>query len=152
VTATRAQDGELLSAVSAVLLAAVMFSLEWYGVAGVPGRSRLTSSENAWSALTSVRWLMVVTIVVAVGALPLHASQRGHGAKTNTGWAVMLLGAATAVLLVYRVLIVLPPGDQVVDQKLGAILGLLCAVAVAFGGWQTTQGERQLTEARKARP
>jgi hypothetical protein len=129
----------------ALLLAAAMFGFEWYGVAGVPGRSRLTSSENAWHALILVRWLMLLTIVVAVGALPLHATQRGHGAKTNTGWPVMVLGGTTALVLVYRVLIAVPSADRVVDQKLGAIVGILCALAVAFGGWETMKGERAIT-------
>jgi len=44
------------------------------------------------------------------------------------------LGSLTSALLIYRVLIELPAGAKVIDQKLGAVLGLGCAVGVALGG------------------
>jgi hypothetical protein len=132
-----------VSALSALALLVAMFAFAWYGMHGIPGRTaRLVYTEDAWHGLTLVRWLMLATIVAAVGSAVLHLSQRPHGAQTNTGLAVTLLGAVTAAALIYRVLIELPAPAQVVDQKLGAFLGVLCALGVAYGGLESLRGER----------
>jgi hypothetical protein len=139
--ATRVNVGELASAVSAVLLLAVMFATEWYGVAGVPdpsyARPATSTAENGFNGLTDVRWLMLATILAAIGSVFLHASQREHGTKTDTGRVVATLGALTSLLLVYRVLIDLPGDGKVLDQKLGALVGLLCSLGIAWGGYES---------------
>jgi hypothetical protein len=140
--------GELVSATSAVLLLVSMFALAWFGGDGIPGRtSRLLYAENAWEGMALVRWLMLVTIAVALSAPLLHFSQRRHGVRTQTGLLVTVLGTLTAAFLIFRVLIVLPSSDQVVDQKLGAFLGILCAIAVAYGGLESLREERLPGEA-----
>ncbi len=144
--APRLRQGALITAASAVALLVVMFAMEWYGVDELPGRvsphKPLSHAENAWHGLTTVRWLMLVTIVVALGSVLLHGSQRAHGAKTNTGALVAVLGGLTAVVLIDRVLIDLPSANAVVDQKLGAYIGLLSAVGIAFGGYESMLEER----------
>ncbi|HEY5430573.1 MAG TPA: hypothetical protein VIK04_15760 [Solirubrobacteraceae bacterium] len=144
--ATRANVGELISAISALLLLAVMFGTEWYGVAGAPdpsyARPAVSTAENAWNGLSEIRWVLAVTIVAAVGSVFLHASQREHGAKTDTSRVVATLGALSVVLLVYRVLIALPGDGKVLDQKLGALLGLLCALGIAWGGYEAIIRQR----------
>jgi hypothetical protein len=146
----RAQPGELGAAGCALLLLVLMFTVEWFGVDRLPGQAnglQRETAENAWTALTMLRWLMLVTIFVAVGAVILHATQRGHGARNNTGAIVFGLGAITAVLLIYRVLIDLPSANQVVDQKLGGTLGVLCAIGIALAGYRSMSEER--TRARE---
>jgi len=145
-TPPRVHVGELVSAASALVLLAIMFATEWYGVAGVPdpsyARPAVSTAENAWNGLTDVRWVMLVTIVAAVGSVFLHASQREHGSKTDTSRIVAALGTLTAVLLVYRVLIALPGDGRVLDQKLGAVLGLLAALGIAWGGYESVREQR----------
>jgi hypothetical protein len=147
----RLRQGALIAAASAVALGIVMFAMAWYGVDEIPGRvparMPLAYAVNAWHALSLIRWLMLLTIVVAISSVLLHGSQRQHGAKTDTGAVVAGLGALTAVALIIRVLIVLPSSDSVVDQKLGAYIGLLCAVGIALGGYEQMLEER----ARRAR-
>jgi hypothetical protein len=139
----RVRRGELVSAGSSLLLLISMFALGWYGVAGIPGRSaRLTSVENGWQGLGVVHWVMLLTVLVSVGSVVLHATQQSHGSQTSTGLLVTTLGAATAALLAYRVLIALPSPDRVVDQKLGAIVGLASALGIALGGYDFTRDER----------
>lgn len=143
----RRRRGELLSVASAVALAIVMFVLEWYGVDGEPGRftsRQLASARDAWHGLTLLRWLMLFTIVVVLGAAIVHLRQRTHGAKTSTGLLITMLGTATFGTLVYRVLIDLPAPARVVDQKLGALLGIAFAFGIALGGWQSALAEREL--------
>jgi hypothetical protein len=122
-----------------------MFLLEWYGVDGMPGRATsraLATAENAWHALAVTRWLMLATAAVTLGSAVVHVMQRSHGCRTDTGLVVTTLGSLTAVLLTYRVLINLPSATAVVDQKLGAFLGLLSAFAIACGGYETMREER----------
>ncbi|MFZ0042024.1 MAG: hypothetical protein WAK93_12010 [Solirubrobacteraceae bacterium] len=143
---TRVHVGELISAGAAVVLAADLFAAKWYGVAGVPdpsaARPAVSTAENGWDALTIVRWVVIAAIVAALGSVLLHASQRGHGTKTDTSRLVCALGCVTSALLVYRVLINLPGPTMVIDQKLGAVVGVLLALAIAWGGFESIREQR----------
>ncbi len=140
-------SGEAIAGMSAVLLLILMFAAKWYGLAGagdaLATRSSLSSSENAWQALTLLRWLMLITVLVAIGAMVLRITQHSHGTPTDLSPIVMTLGSITALLLAYRVLIDLPSPGTVLDQKLGAFLGLLCAVGIAFGGYESRRHARK---------
>jgi hypothetical protein len=139
----RTGHGELLSAASALALLIVTFALKWFGVDGVPGRTRsLAWAENGWQGMALVRWAVAATIVTALGAPLLHATQRSHGAKTSTSLVVLGLASLTSLLLIYRVLVDLPSSNQVVDQKLGAFLGVLCALGITLGGYEAVRQER----------
>jgi hypothetical protein len=139
--APRVLFGELTSSVSAVLLLVLLFATEWFGVAGVPdpsaARPAVSGTESGWMGLSVVRWVVLVTALVAIGSLVLHASQRRHGTKTDTSRLVAGLGSLTFLLLIYRVLIHLPSGAKVIDQKLGAVLAIVCALGVALGGYES---------------
>lgn len=152
--APRIRVGALVSATSALALLVIMFATEWYGVAGVPDpsavRPAVSTAENAWHGLTVTRWVLLVTIVASVGAVVLHASQREHGNKTDTSLIVAALGVLSAGLLIWRVLIVLPAGNRVIDQKLGAFLGLLCALGIAWGGYEAIREQRARVRAAGA--
>jgi hypothetical protein len=154
--APRIRVGALVSATSALALLVIMFATEWYGVAGAPDpsavRPAVSTAENAWHGLTVTRWVLLATIVASVGAVVLHASQRQHGNKTDTSLVVAALGGLSAILLVYRVLIVLPAPTRVVDQKLGAFLGLLCALGIAWGGYEAIREQRARVRAAGAAP
>jgi hypothetical protein len=130
--------GELIAAASALVLLALIFLTRWYGVAGVPdpsaARPAVSTAVDGWHGLSIIRWVMLLTILVTVGSLVLHISQRSHGAQTDTSRLVTALGSLTAMLLIYRVLIALPAADRITDQKLGAVLALVCAVGIALGG------------------
>lgn len=147
--------GELFSAGGAVALLVLMFALKWYGVAGLPSptttRPATQSAINAWDALSVVRWLMLATIALAIGSFVLHSTQRGHGARTNTSPIITAVGCLTAALLCYRVLIDLPDPDKILDQKLGAVLGVLSAIAIAFGGFDALREERARARQAMAR-
>jgi hypothetical protein len=141
----RSDPGELISAGCAVLLLVLMFATKWYGVNELPGASSgagRSTAVDAWHALTLLRWLMLLTIIVALAAPALHLTQRSHGVTTSTGGTVAALGTITALLLIYRVLINLPSSDQVVDQKLGAVLGVLSALGIALGGHGSLRAQR----------
>lgn len=148
---TRVQLGELISAGSALLLLVLMFTTEWYGVAGVPdpsyARPAISGAEDGWDGLTIIRWVVLATIVVAIGSVV----QRGRGTETGTGRLVATLGTVSSLLLAYRVLIVLPGGGAVIDQKLGAVLGLVCALGIAWGGYESILELRTLAAPQRGR-
>jgi hypothetical protein len=150
----RIRVGALVSATSALVLLVIMFATEWYGVAGVPDpsavRPAVSTAENGWHGLTVTRWVLLAAIVASIGAVVLHASQREHGNKTDTSLIVAALGTVSAVLLIWRVLIDLPAGDRVIDQKLGAFLGLLCALGIAWGGYEAIREQRARVRAAGA--
>ncbi|MDQ6745252.1 MAG: hypothetical protein M3Z27_04435 [Actinomycetota bacterium] len=143
--APRIHTGELISTTSALLLATLMLLFDWYGAVGASGpeRSAPTTVENAWSALPVTRWVLVATILIAVGTTVVHATQRAHGARTDTGLPVALAGTLTGLLLGYRVLIDPPNPSAVLDVKLGGYLGLLAAVSIALGGFESVREERE---------
>ncbi|HEY2162183.1 MAG TPA: hypothetical protein VGH24_12815 [Solirubrobacteraceae bacterium] len=137
--------GEVVAAASALLLLILMFATQWYGVAGIPGTSahaQAVSTENAWNALTVVRWLMLLTILVALAAVAMHAVGVSRSIVALVRLAVAGLGSLTALLLTYRVLINLPSPADVVDQKLGAVLGVACGYGIAVGGVEAIREQR----------
>jgi hypothetical protein len=138
--------GELICAASAAILLVLMFGFEWYGVAGLPGssatRAAVSTAKDGWHGLTVLRWLILVTALAALGSAVLHLSQHAHGNPTETGLPLTVLGALTATLVSYRVLISLPSPNEVVDQKLGAVLAVLASFGVAFGGFELLREER----------
>ncbi|MGI8714992.1 MAG: hypothetical protein ACR2NR_17785 [Solirubrobacteraceae bacterium] len=145
-SAPRVLIGELTSSASALVLLIVLFATKWYGVAGVPdpsaARPAVSTAETGWEGLELVRWVVLVTALGALGTVLLHASQRRHGAKTDTSRLILGLGLLSSVLLIYRVLIVLPTGGRVIDQKFGALVALACALGVALGGHQSIAEHR----------
>ena len=139
------REGELISAVCALLLVVAMIALKWYGVVGRPRsaeRSGLTSAVSGWNELTELRWLALITALLALGAVVLHINQLKHGAQTDTGLLVTSLGTFSSLLLAYRVLVDPPSAASVVDIKLGAYLCLLAAIGISVGGFQTVRDER----------
>jgi hypothetical protein len=144
--APRVLFGELTSSLGGLGLLVLLFAAKWYGVAGVPDpsavRPAVSGTETGWTGLSLVRWVVLVTALAALGSLLLHASQRRHGAKTDTSWLICGLGTLTSLLLVYRVLLVLPSPDRVIDQKLGGVVALACALAVAVGGHESIAEQR----------
>ena len=151
----RVHVGELLSAGSALVLLIAMFAVKWYGVAGVPdpsyARPAVSSAVDGWNALTGIRWLMLVTVIAAVGSVVLHVSQAQHGVKTDTSRLITALGGLTAALLAYRILVALPSPDKVIDQKLGAFVGLAAALGVLWGGCESIAERRRAPEPRRHR-
>jgi hypothetical protein len=137
--------GELIAAASALLLLILMSATEWYSVAGIPGTSahaQAVTTQNAWTALTVVRWLMLLTIISAFASVAVHVVRASASAVAVARLAVTALGSLTALLVTYRVLIDLPSPSDVIDQKLGAVLGVVCAYGIAVGGFESIREQR----------
>jgi hypothetical protein len=129
--ASRLRRGEWLAGASAVLLAIFLVGGKWYGGAGRTG-----GSLTGWQALTDLRWLLLVTIVAAVGLVFTQATRRAPALPVTMSLVVMLLGIVTVVALIIRVLIDPPPNEQA-----GAYLGLLSAIGIMVGGYLSLRQE-----------
>jgi hypothetical protein len=151
--------GEAVAAAGGTVLAVSLVALNWFGFAGAHGafapRAAPVAAATGWDVLTSLRWLLLASALAAwmallgtlalraglaagpppAGAPPTSRSLAPRIVLRAAGGAVAALGTLSAALLVYRVLIVLPGGGSISDQKLGALLGLLGALGVALGGW-----------------
>jgi hypothetical protein len=136
----RAPAGELQTALSGLVLLVSMFALKWFGADGVPRNPLLVPPQHsldAWSALSGVRWLMLATALATFASVAIHAGQRGHGAITNTAVPLAVLGAATSLALIWRVLIDLPVPAAVDEAKVGAVVGVLAAIGVWLGALES---------------
>jgi hypothetical protein len=144
--ARRLTRGELVSGVSAVALLVLTLAVPWYGVDGIPGRpgsrAGMAGTHTGWEGLTGVRWLILLTVLVAFATLAVHPLGPARQTVAALRLTLLALGWATAVILIVRVLIDLPSSDRVVDQKLGALLGLLAALALAFGASEAVREQR----------
>lgn len=148
-------QAELMAAGGAALLLVSLLFLKWFGIGGAVGRFAprvdTTGSEGAWHTLTLLRWLALVAIVVAFLPLLVRPAGRWLGLPRRTNAAVATLGALTMLLLGYRVLIDLPDPSHVVDQKAGAILGLLGALLIGIGGLESMRAHTTHAKARRGR-
>jgi hypothetical protein len=150
-----ALQAELIATTGAILLLVSLLFFKWFGVGGPVGRfaprAVATGSEGAWHTLTALRWLALLTIVVALVPLPARSARRWFDRPRGTNAAVAALGGVTALLLGYRVLVDLPDSHRVVDQKAGAIIGLLGALLIAVGGLESMRAHPTQVEGRGAR-
>jgi hypothetical protein len=142
----RLTRGEVISAASALLLLVVMVAVAWYGVDGIPGHQPpaggFTGTETGWEGLTGVRWLVLVTVLLAFAAVGVHAAPATRQAVAGVRLALLVAACVTALVLIVRVLIDLPSADRVVDQKLGAVVGLFAGLGIAYGSAETIREQR----------
>lgn len=148
-------QAELIAAVGAVLLLVSLLFLKWFGLGGQSGhfapRAFATGSEGAWHTLTLLRWLALLTVLVALSPLLVRSARRWLGLPRRTHTAVAVLGSITLLLLGYRVLIDLPDPSRVVDQKAGAILALLATLLIVIGGVESMRTEAAPSPSRRVR-
>lgn len=144
--ASRLTLGELIGAISAALLLVLMLAFAWFGVAGIPGRPRsqggVAGTETGWQALSDLRWLMLLTVIVAFAAVAVHALRPARQTVAAIRLALLALATVTSALVIVRVLIDLPSPDRVVDQKLGGVLGVLAALGIAYGAFGAVREQR----------
>ncbi|HEY1516629.1 MAG TPA: hypothetical protein VGF91_09430 [Solirubrobacteraceae bacterium] len=128
---SRLRRGELLAAASGVLLTIFLVGGKWYGGAGGTG-----GSLTGWQALTDLRWLLIVTIVAALGLAFTQVTRRAPAIPVTMSLIVMLLGIVSVIALIIRVLI-----DPPAHEQAGAYLGLLFTIGIAWGGYLSLRQE-----------
>jgi len=124
----RLRSGELLAAVSAVGLLALMFE-SWFGGA------------TGWESLTLLRVPLVITALLALAVVVLTVS-RTVAMACSAAAITVGVGTLTLLALLYRVAINEPGPDAAAGIDLGAYLGLLCVFGCVVGAWRTLADER----------
>jgi len=142
---SRLRRGEWIVAAGAVLLAAAMFLLPWYGVKSPLGPTAASlgrsTSWDGWHGLTNIRWLVLVTILVALALVWLQATRRAPALPVSFGVIVMVLGLLTTLALIYRVVIDVPGANSLVDRKAGGFVGIVATIAIFYGGYRSIREE-----------
>ena len=141
---SRLRRGELIAGGGAVVLAASMFLMPWYGVKSplAPTAAGFgPTSWDGWHGLTNVRWLVLVTILLALALVWLQATRRAPALPVTFGVIVMVIGVVTTLALIYRVLIDVPGGSSIVERKAGGFVGLIATIAVFCGAYLSIRQE-----------
>ena len=135
---SRLRPGEIISGAGGVLLLVLLFAVPWYGVKSTVGA---TTTITGWDALTTLRWLLLVTSVAAVALAYFQATRSAPAIPVTLSEIVTALGLLSALALVYRVLINVPGPDSAVDARVGGYLGLAVAVAILYGAYESMRRE-----------
>ena len=140
----RLRRGEAIAGGSAVALLVFLFGLTWYAVSG-PLRQTLainlhqTTSYTGWTGLTHLRWLLLITALLALALTYFQMTSRAPAVPVALAVIVLVLGGLSTLVLIYRVLISTPASS--LDQRAGAYLGLLAAAGIAYGGFASLREE-----------
>ncbi|MBW3606757.1 MAG: hypothetical protein KY463_00120 [Actinobacteria bacterium] len=126
----RLRSGELVTAASAVALAAVLF-VDWFG-----GRS-------GWSAMTVGRVLLVLTILLALTLVVVTLRAGTVSMALSVGVVTVAVAALALLYLLYRVGIDEPGRNALVGLDAGAYLGVLCLLGILAGTWRALADERK---------
>jgi hypothetical protein len=145
---SRLRRAEKIVGAGAIALFIFVFFFKWYGVssnvtsiAGV----NINVSHTGWETFTNSRWVWLLTIVAALAAVLLAATQSKLELPLKPGVIVAGLGALSTALIFYR--IVHHPTASAsfggfhasAGIKIGIWLGLIAAVAITYGGYLATQ-------------
>ena len=140
----RLSQGQIIAAVAGAVLLVAMF-LPWIGVsgpaipAGIPvpqGVSTGSTSENIWKGSTLDIYLLITVIVALVPALLAITDSAEEFSFVSA--ATFLLGVVGVILVAAFLTVDFPDGAE---RKIGAFIGLVAAIAIAFGGYRAMQEE-----------
>jgi hypothetical protein len=83
----------------------------------------------------------LVTILVAFALVYFQAAQRAPAVPVTLSVILTVLGGATLIAVIYRLLAGPPSGGGLLDQQAGAWLGLLASIGIAYGGFASLREE-----------
>ena len=149
--AGRIGRGEMIAAISAVVLLIVMFIFTWFSVDFGSDSLGLGASvdtgANAWQAFGFIDLVLFVTILVAIGGAVMSANAQSVNTPVAISAVTCGLGILCVLLILFR--IIDPPGsgdipdgfDIGINRGIGVFLGLIAAGGIAFGGWKAMEEE-----------
>ncbi|MGB9186187.1 MAG: hypothetical protein WCB67_19220 [Solirubrobacteraceae bacterium] len=151
---SRLRRGEVIAAAGAVVLLVSLILFSWYGLSGAVQRSAaalgITTTISGWDALTDLRWLILVTAIVALALAFAQATSQAPAFPASLSAITTVLGALTSLALIYRVLINVPGPSALVGPRAGAYLGLLSALTLTVGAGLSLRQEDSADPARNA--
>jgi hypothetical protein len=154
----RLRQSHKIIGVSAIALFILML-FKWFSYSvetKVLGRTISTNgpstSLSGWHALTNIRWILLIAVIVALGAVFVVATEQKLQTPVPLSTIVTGLGGLSAVLIIIRAVISKPHGGASsvafggsvslqVGTKVWAYFAFLAAVGLAYGGWRAMQEE-----------
>jgi peptidoglycan/LPS O-acetylase OafA/YrhL len=130
---SRLRRGEIIAALSAVVLLALMFLVPWISFPN-PGGSH--TSADAWTSFPTLRWPMLVIGVLGLALGYLQASRSAPAMPVALDVVLVTLAAITTVLLLIRLI----TGDG--SPEVGGWLGLAASVALTAGTFMSLREEQ----------
>lgn len=135
----RLRAGELIAGGGGLALLAFLFLVPWYGAGATRASRAVPYTVNGWHGLTHLRWLMLATILVSLVLVIAQTTRRAPALPVTISVISTVLGAVNAILLAYRVLVDVPGTGT--SQRVGAYLGLISAVTIAYGAYRSLRQE-----------
>lgn len=127
----RLRRGEVLAGVSAVALLVFLFALNWLSPGGL--------NRHGWAAIPVLRWLLLVTALMAIALTVAQATRRSPAVPVSLSVIVTVLGALSVLLVIVRLL------TTSAGLCVGIFLGLLAAIGIAVGGFASMRREQGFT-------
>jgi hypothetical protein len=143
---SRLRRGELIAGGGAVVLLVCLFLIPWYGIRAPFAQTAATlhgvhRSVDGWHGLAHLRWLVLLTIVLALALVVLQATRRAPALPVSVSVILTVVGLLNLVALIYRVLINVPGPDSQLERRAGAFIGLVAAIAVLYGAYRSLREE-----------
>jgi hypothetical protein len=143
---SRLRRSDWITGGGAIAFFVFLFFFNWYGGSykgTVPagGSFGANISSTGWDTFTNSRWIWLLTIIVAIGAVVLVAGQRKLELPVQPSALVAGLGALSTLLILYRIIHHPSGGASFAGAsfsygiKIGIWLGLIAAAAVTYGGY-----------------
>jgi len=137
---SRLRRGDWIVGAGGLVLLASMLLIPWYGLTRGSGGSGpiyfVSYSVDGWNGLTHGHWLMVLTIIFAFALFIFQGTRRAPAVPVTLSLFATSLGVLATLWLVYRDFI-----SAAGSLKLGAVIGLVSALAIAVGGWDSLHTE-----------
>jgi cobalamin synthase len=127
----RLRRGEILAGAGGLALLVFLFALNWLTVGGV--------NQHGWATIPVLRWLLLVTALVALMLTVTQATRSGPGLPAALSTVVTVLGALSTLLLIVRLL------TTSAGLCAGAFLGLLAVIGITVGGFDSLRREQGWT-------
>lgn len=142
---SRLRSGEWIAGVGAVVLLASMFLLKWYGLnatlAPTARQLGLATSVDVWNALSTIRWLLLVTVASALTLVYFQATRPAPALPVTFSAIATILGLLSTLALIYRVLINPPGSGNQITTRGGAYVGLLGGLILTWGAMRSLRQE-----------
>jgi hypothetical protein len=148
--------GEKLSALSAVLLFALLMFFDWFGLelSGLPQSASGSfpnglGDKSAWDALETIPYLLILAIAAAIGVAVVRLTDAKVEMPVSLNAIVAALGALAALLILYRILEPGPDGQGLgfgitasVTLKPTIFFAFSAAAGIFVGGYSAMREEK----------
>jgi hypothetical protein len=130
---SRLRRGEIIAALSGLVLLALVFLVPWVSFTN-PGGGH--TSANAWTSFPTLRWPILVVGVLGLLLGYLQAARSAPAMPVALDQVLVPLGAITTVLLLIRLI----TGDG--SPEAGAWVGLATSAALTAGTFISLREEQ----------